>query len=99
MQTSTQQPESTTRAEARKCITQLRRRFERWELTHLRELAASLHTQLEEAQARADSAERNAETWWRHAQDLQEELWTDKPEVTIGLSQDGGLHVLRGSAV
>ncbi len=89
---------STTRAEAKQCIKRLRRRFERWELTHLRELAASLHSQLEEAQARADSAERNAEIWWRHAQDLQEELLTDKPEVAIGLSRDGSLHVLGGSA-
>lgn len=100
MQTPTQQPDGSTRAEAQKCITRLRRRFQRWELTHLRELAASLDSQLEEAQARANSAERNAEVWWHHAQDLREALLTTAPSgsVSIGLSQNGALHVLKDGA-
>lgn len=97
MQLSTT-PTGTTPAEVKRCVKRLRSRFERWELPHLRDLAAGLHEQLEEANARAESAEASLEFWHRHAMDLQDELLVEKPGTAIGLSQDGALHVLNGSA-
>lgn len=82
--------------ETKKCIKRLRSRFERWELTHLRELAASLHTQLEEAQERAERAEAAAEFWQRDCRTLEDELRATG--ARIGLTQDGALLVLQGGA-
>lgn len=84
--------------DTKKHIQRIRSRLERWELTHLRALAASLHNQLEEANARADSAEQSAEFWQRHANDLQAQLFEEQPGTTIGLTQDGALHVMQGGA-
>ncbi|WP_114968525.1 hypothetical protein [Rhodoferax ferrireducens] len=102
MQTATQTPPKATPSENKRCITQMRRRFERWELTHLRELAASLHGQLEEAIAQADTAERHAHNaercadhWRDHAMALQDEvLGAPGCQISIGLSKDGALHIL-----
>jgi len=65
-------------------------RQERWELAHLRALAASLYSQLESAQCRANDAESWAKNWIEHAALLQKELLqvaeqssaTPKPQAT-----------------
>lgn len=79
----------TTQDDPRKCIKRLRARFERWELTHLRELAASLHERLEEAERRAEWAEQLNE-------DLEKELRRhgERNGLQIGLTQQGDLILL-----
>lgn len=84
--------------ETKKCIKRMRSRLERWELTHLRELAANLHAQLEEATERAERAEADAEFWARHASELQSQLFTEQPDAIVGLTMDGALHVQQGGA-
>jgi hypothetical protein len=84
-----------TAVKAKQCIKRIRRRLERWELPHLRDLAASLHAELEEMTARAERAERDADMW--HDQMIV--LVNSFPEGTsIGMSIDGSLHVLQGGA-
>lgn len=79
-------------------IQTLRRRLERWELDHLRTLAAELSDRLDRAQDEAERAKEerdraweSAESWQRHAENLQQELWAAGGE--IGLTQDGVLLV------
>jgi hypothetical protein len=93
----------TTQDDPRKCIKRLRARFERWELTHLRELAASLHERLAEAERRADIAESDARWSERRAdiaEQLNEALQDDlrshgEPNgPRIGLTQQGELILL-----
>lgn len=84
--------------DTKKCIKRMRDRFERWELSHLRELAASLHAQLEDATKRADEAERCAEFWARHASELQSQLFSEQPDAIVSLTIDGALHVQQGGA-
>lgn len=93
----------TTQDDPRKCIKRLRARFERWELTHLRELAASLHERLEEAELRAEEAERradNAESLARWSEQLNEDLEKElrrhgeRNGLQIGLTQQGELILL-----
>lgn len=93
----------TTQDDPRKCIKRLRARFERWELTHLRELAASLHERLEEAERRAEEAERQA-AWSDRRADIAEQLNEEIEEdlrshgehnvPRIGLTQQGDLIIL-----
>lgn len=93
----------TTQDDPRKCIKRLRARFERWELTHLRELAASLHERLEEAERRAEEAERRA-GWAERRADIAEQLNSELEEdlrshgehkvPRIGLTQHGELILL-----
>lgn len=92
---------ATLPAEVKQCIKRLRSRFERWELTHFRELAASLHAQLEEMTERAERAESEASMAWRDAEQAHEllrELANDQPGMAIGMTVDGVLHVLQGGA-
>jgi len=98
----------TTQDDPRKCIKRLRARFERWELTHLRELAASLHDRLEEAERRADIAESDARWAERRAdiaEQLNEALQDDlrshgEPNgPRIGLTQQGELILLTKGGV
>ena len=98
LKTNTDNRLSQSQTPDRRCITKLRKRFERWELTHLRELASTLHQQLEEATARAHEAEQALAFWHQHAQDLRGELMSERPGTAIGLTQDGALHVLQGGA-
>lgn len=93
----------TTQDNPRKCIKRLRARFERWELAHLRELAASLHERLEEAERRADIAESDARWAERRAdiaEQLNEELQDDLHShgehngPRVGLTQQGELILL-----
>lgn len=78
-------------------IKNIRSRLERWELTHLRALAASLHEQLESAETRATEAESWANTWWRNAETLQEELLqlAEESGARVGLTQQGDIVVLQ----
>ena len=93
----------TTQDNPRKCIKRLRARFERWELAHLRELAASLHERLEEAERRAEEAERRA-GWCDRRADIAEQLNAELEEdlrsrgehngPRVGLTQQGELILL-----
>lgn len=74
----------------------IQRKLERWELTHLRALAASLHERLErteaelaEARARIEDAWADADMWRDQAQNLIEDLQSAGREV--GLTQTGQL--------
>lgn len=88
-----------TQTEAKQCIKRIRSRLERWELPHLRELAARLATELEDMTARAEAAERRqhnaeitADMWYHTAQDLIQEA----PEGTsVGITQEGQMLVMR----
>lgn len=81
-------------------ISTLRRRLEKWELEHLRKLAAELHERIEiaeEAKRRAeDEASRaweSAEFWRENAFELQEELMNDG--YTIGLTKEGQMVAIK----
>ncbi len=71
MQNTQQQ---TTAQDTKKCIKRIRSRLERWELTHLRELAASLHEQLQHAEMTAIDAERRADMFMDMNHAMHEEL-------------------------
>lgn len=84
----------------------IRARLDRWELTHLRTLAASLHEQLENAELRADNAERMAnsaehaaEFWQANAMELQADLVRALGgDAAPGITQDGDLVVVQHPA-
>lgn len=88
MQTSTQ-PAATKSADAKKCIKRIRARLERWELTHLRQLAASLHEQLEYAEQCAIDADRRADMFMDMNHDMQDELRACGKGM--GITRDGQL--------
>lgn len=75
--------------EAKRCIKRLRSRFERWELTHLRDLAANLHEQLQEAEQRANDADRRADMFMDMNHSMEEEL--GRCGKHIGITQRGEL--------
>ena len=78
-------------------IRNIRARLERWELTHLRELAAKLHDQLEAAEARANEAERWASSLDHQVQMLHDELrqLCEESGAQLGLTQQGDVVVLK----
>ena len=87
-----------TPADTAKTIKALRKRLERWELEHLRQLAASLADRLEAAAQRIEAIEveaarawDTADAWREDAQRLVEEL--EAAGATVGLTQDGALVV------
>jgi hypothetical protein len=86
-------------AETKQCIKRMRSRLERWELSHLRELAAILHTQLEECQARAEAAEAMAELWQQDFEMAMREVREVKPDAAIALTMDGAMHIVQGGAL
>ena len=95
MQTSTQLPASQA-SDAKKSIKRIRSRLERWELTHLRELAATLHQQLEQALERAERAESDYSSAEHRADmfmDMQREMDAELRECgeARGITQDGQL--------
>lgn len=65
----------------------LRRRLEKWELEHLRALAAELRERLDRAEDDASRAWESADYWQRNATDLQLELMEN--DFTIGLTKSG----------
>ena len=82
-------------------IIAIRARLERWELAHLRTLAASLHEQLENAELRVENAERIASSaehtaifWQDNAMELQADLVRALGgDAAPGITQDGNLVV------
>lgn len=98
MQTYTQATPQPSPGLDKKCIQRIKSRLERWELSHLRELAAQLHEKLEEAEQRAAYAESDAAFWSRHAQDLMAQLHEEQPDARVCLSMDGTLSVQSGVA-
>ena len=78
-------------------IRNIRARLERWELTHLRELAATLHDQLEAAEARANEAERWASSLDHQVQMLHDELrqLCEESGAQLGLTKQGDVVVLK----
>lgn len=87
-----------TPADTAKTIKALRKRLERWELEHLRQLAASLADRLEAAEERIEALEveaarawDTADAWREDAQRLVEEL--EAAGATVGLTQGGTLVV------
>ena len=86
-------------ADTSKAVTTLRKRLERWELDHLRSLAASLADRLEQAQERIEALESEAsrawdaaEGWRMDAMELVNELQESGQDV--GLTQSGALVVM-----
>lgn len=87
-------------ASAAKTITALRKRLERWELDHLRSLAASLAEQLEDAHNRIESLQSDLERAWRNAEAWQEDamLLVKQLEASgeqVGITQAGQLVVVQ----
>lgn len=87
----TQQP-----ADDRQQLINIRKRLERWELTHLRALCAELHERLERtehellrAQGRAMAAEDAADMWRDQVNELVDDL--NALGRTVGLTQTGQL--------
>lgn len=81
-------------------LTVLRRRLERAELEHLRQLAVELQAKLEEAQSRAAYAEDIAEFWHGNCDRLQDAIDSDEGAThrAIGLTKAGELMVVRVDA-
>ena len=81
-------------------LRKLKRRLEKAELEHLRQQAAELHNKLEHAEAEAERAWENADSWRQHAMDLQDAL-NDENFSThrcIGIAKTGELMVVRDSS-
>lgn len=77
-------------------IKAIRARLDRWELSHLRMLAAQLADQLDTAKERIDALECEVQQAWRTAEAWQEDathLARDLQEIgaTVGLTQGGQL--------
>ena len=86
-------------ADTSKAITALRKRLQRWELDHLRTLAAEQADRLEQAQARIEALETEvsrawdtAEGWRMDAMELVNEL--QESGQNVGLTQSGALVVM-----
>jgi hypothetical protein len=87
-------------------VLNIRRRLERWELPHLRELAArqaeqieQLQAELEDTQRRLNWAEDCAEQWHEQTmQALNDAVDADPKRLCIGLTQDGRVAVLVNTA-
>ena len=75
--------------DARRCIQRVMAKLEKWELSHLRELAAQQAEQIEELQAQLAAAEREAIDADR-ACDMYRDLLTERDEP-LGLTQQGQL--------
>lgn len=83
-------------------ILNIRRRLDRWELPHLRELAARQAEQIERLQAELEDTQRRL-TWaedcadqWREQtmQALNDAVDADPERLCIGLTQDGRVAVM-----
>ncbi len=80
-------------------IRRLRSRLNRWELEHLRQLAADLHEQLELALSTAYSAEHRADMWQSIAEQLQNEMNESGHKAPmVGLTTNGHLVLVDGDA-
>lgn len=86
-------------AAAKRAIVALRRRLEKWELEHLRQLACDLSERLERAEAEAArakdacfNAENVAEFWRENAMELQSALCKDG--LAVGITREGQMGVV-----
>lgn len=74
-------------------------RLERWELDHLRALAAVQAEEIERLRGELDYAERCAESWQRDHNSLSEHLASGTADARcIGLTQTGELLVVKVAA-
>lgn len=74
----------------------IQRRLERWELQHLRALAAELQAQVEDLNTRLQDEARMADFWRESHFELQQHLIDDTEDGrSIGLTQSGELLVIR----
>lgn len=90
---------TTPQTDAARQVAAIQRRLERWELTHLRALCATLADRLEKAEADLERARDDAasawcaaDAWASEADTLVQELRQDCKDV--GLTQDGHLVVV-----
>lgn len=95
----TQPAPGAPQASAAKTIAALRKRLERWELDHLRSLAASLAEQLEDAHNRIEALQSDLERAWRNAEAWQEDALELVKQLeaegqTVGLTVEGALVVV-----
>ena len=74
-------------------LSALRRRLEKWELEHLRKLAAELADRLDRAEEEAARAWECAESWREDALRLTEELIDEGR--TVGLTKAGEIVIVR----
>ena len=72
-----------------KIIAAMRRQLEKWELDHLRRLAAELQERLDRSEAAREYAEECAISWQDDAMRLSESLM--EAGATVGLTQDGAV--------
>lgn len=78
----------------------LQARLERWELQHLRTLAAELAAQVDDLEARLSHEQRAAEFWRESHFELQQHLDDGTEDArSIGLTQSGELLVVRTGAL
>ena len=75
----------------------IQRKLERWELDHLRTLAAQQAEQIETLQRELAYAEDCADSWRRDALDMQQDL-ADRLGGTPGLTVQGRLVIAAGVA-
>lgn len=77
----------------------IQRRLERWELQHLRELAAEQAAQIDELQRQLSQAEHAADYWAHAHHELAEHLADGTADArAIGLTTDGNLLVVATGA-
>lgn len=74
-------------------LAQIQRKLDRWELEHLRELAAQQCEQIEDLQRRLADAEASLDFWHGHALDLGNTLH-DSGAGQIGLTRAGEVLIL-----
>lgn len=81
---------------ANRSLAIIKKKLERMELDHLRQHAAELHDKLEQAEARALSAEESADFWQNHAMNLQEALHDENfaTHRSVGINKSGELMVV-----
>lgn len=66
----------------------IQRRLDRWELTHLRALAASLHERVEQLEANLERARADAASAW-----VEVDIWRDQTQGLIEELQQAGREV------
>ena len=77
-------------------IATLRRRIEKWELDHLRALAAELHEQLAQRERELDRANELLEFWQQTAQNLQEDMHDSG--AVVGMTVNGHIGAIHPRA-
>ncbi len=77
----------------------IQRRLDRWELAHLRSLAANLAERIDELEHRLIAAEDSAEFWRESHHRLEDHLLDETEDARcIGLTHEGNLLVVRTGA-